>query len=42
MKIVIRISGWKPEHMKEIVKSIRGFVKSMAKRFCFQVEFKEV
>lgn len=42
MKIVIQIDGWKPEHKKEIVNSIRGFAKSLAKRFGFQMEFKEV
>lgn len=41
MKIVIQISGWNPKQKKEIVNSIRGFVKSLAKRFGFQMEFKE-
>ncbi len=42
MKIVIHISGWEPERRKEIINSIKGFVKSLAKRFGFQMEFKVV
>ena len=41
MKIVIQIDGWKPEREKEIRNSIKGYVKLLAKRFGFQVEFKE-
>lgn len=40
MKIVISISGWNPDRQKEIINSIRGFVKSLAKRFGFRMEFK--
>ena len=39
MKIIINISGWDPARQKEIVNSIRGFVKSLAKRLGFQAEF---
>ena len=39
MRIVINISGWDPARQKEIVNSIRGFVKSLAKRLEFQAEF---
>ena len=39
MRIVISISGWDPARQKEIVNSIRGFVKSLAKRLGFQAEF---
>ena len=39
MKIVIHIDGWTKENTKEIVNSIRGFAKSLAKRFGFQMEF---
>lgn len=42
MKIIIQIDGWQPGHKKEIVNSIKGFVKSLAKRFGFQVEFREM
>lgn len=42
MKIIIQIDGWQQEHKKEIVNSIKGFVKSLAKRFGFQVDFKEI
>lgn len=38
MKIVIQIDGWKPEHEKQIKNSIKGFVKSLAKRFGFQFQ----
>ena len=41
MKIIIQIEGWKPEDKKQIVNSIKGFVKSLAKRFGFQMEFRE-
>ena len=40
MRIVINISGWDPARRKEIVNSIKGFVKSLAKRYGFQAEFK--
>ncbi len=39
IKIVIRIRGWKPENKKEIVNLIRGFIKSLAKRFGFEMSF---
>ncbi len=39
MRIVINISGWDPARQKEIVNSIKGFVRSLAKRIGFQVEF---
>ena len=42
MRIVINISGWDPARQKEIVKSIRGFVKALAKRLSFQVEFERM
>ncbi len=42
MKIIIRIEGWRQQDKKAIVKSIKGFVKSLAKRFGFQVEFDEI
>lgn len=42
MRIVINIKGWHPDKRKEIVNSIRGFVKSLAKRFQFEVDFKEI
>lgn len=42
MKIVINISGWNPARQKEIVNSIRGFVKSLAKRIGFQAEFEQI
>lgn len=38
MKIVIQIDGFKPEHEKEIKNSIKGFAKSLAKRFGFQFQ----
>ena len=38
MRIVISISGCDPAKRKEIVNSIRGFVKALAKRFGFQAE----
>ncbi len=41
MKITIQIDGWKPEDRKQIVNSIRGFVKSLGKRFGFRMEFQE-
>lgn len=40
MKIIIQIDGWKPDDKKQIVNSIRGFVKSLAKRFGFRMEFR--
>ena len=42
MKVVIRIEGWRQQDKKAIVKSIKGFVKSLAKRFGFQMEFEEM
>lgn len=39
MRIVISISGWDPNRRNEIINSIKGFVKSLAKRFGFQAEF---
>lgn len=42
MKIIIQIDGWQQEHKKEIVNSIKGFVKSLAKRFGFQADFEEI
>lgn len=42
MKLIIQLEGWRPEHKKEIVNSIKGFVKSLAKRFKFQAEFREI
>lgn len=41
MKIIIKIENWKPEDRKAIVNSIKGFAKSLAKRFGFQMEFRE-
>ena len=42
MKIIIRIEGWRQQDKKEIVNSVKGFVKSLAKRFGFQAEFDEI
>lgn len=42
MKIVIRIESWKPESKKEIINSIKGFAKSLAKRLGFQMEFEVI
>ncbi len=39
MKIIIQIDGWKPDNRKQIVNSIRGFVKSLGKRFGFRMDF---
>ncbi len=39
MRIVINISDWEPDRKKEIVNSIKGFVKALAKRIGFHVEF---
>lgn len=41
MRIVINISDWDPARRKEIVNSIKGFVKSLAKRIGFQAEFEQ-
>ena len=41
MKIIIQIDGWKPDDKKQIVNSIRGFVKSLGKRFGFRMKFRE-
>lgn len=41
MRITINIRGWDPARRKEIVNSIKGFVKSLAKRFGFQAEFEQ-
>lgn len=35
----ITIKNWNPDHEKEIVNSIKGFAKSLAKRFGFEMEF---
>lgn len=40
MKIIIQIDGWKPDDKKAIVNSIRGFVKSLGKRFGFKMDFR--
>ena len=42
MRIVINISGWDPARRKEIVNSIRGFVKALAKKIGFQAEFEQM
>lgn len=42
MKLIIRIEGWRQQDKKAIVNSVRGFVKSLAKRFGFLVEFEEI
>lgn len=42
MRLIIQIEGWKQEDKKAIVNSVKGFVKSLAKRFGFQVEFCEM
>ena len=42
MKIIIQIDGWKQEQKREIVNSIKGFVKSLGKRFGFSAEFEEI
>lgn len=42
MKIIIRIEGWRQQDKKAIVNSVKGFVKSLAKRFGFQAEFEEM
>lgn len=39
MKIIINISGQETSRQKEIVNSIRGFVKSLSKRIGFRAEF---
>lgn len=41
MRIVINISEWDTARRKEIVNSICGFVKSLAKRIGFKVEFEQ-
>lgn len=41
MKITIWIEGWRQQDKKAIVNSIKGFAKSLAKRFGFRVEFEE-
>ena len=41
MRIVINISDWDPARRKEIVNSIRGFVKTLAKRIGFRVEIEQ-
>lgn len=40
MRILIQIEGWKPEREKEIVNSIKGYIKSLGKRLGFQIGFK--
>ncbi len=42
MRIVISISGWNPARQKEIINSIKGFVKSLAKRLGFQAEIEQI
>ena len=39
--ITIRLHGVVPEREKEIVNSIRGVVKALAKRFGFRMEFEK-
>lgn len=39
MKIQIKISNYDSDRKKEIVNSIKGFTKSLAKRFGFEMEF---
>ena len=39
--ITIRLHGVAPEREKEIVNSIRGIVKALAKRFGFWMEFEK-
>lgn len=39
MKIVIDISEWEASRQKEIINSIKGFVKSLSKRIGFRAEF---
>ena len=36
---MINISSWEPAKQKEIINSIKGFVKALAKRIGFHVEF---
>ncbi len=42
MKIIIQIDGWKPDDKKQIVNSIKGFVKSLGKRFGFLMDFRVI
>lgn len=39
MKIVIHIHEYDIKRRKEIMNSIKGFVRSLAKRFRFEMEF---
>lgn len=39
MKIVIKLSGVKPDDKKNVINSIRGVVKAMAKRVGFNMTF---
>jgi hypothetical protein len=39
MKIIINLSHITPENKKHIINSIKGFTKSLAKRFGFEMEF---
>lgn len=39
MKIIISLSGVKPEDKKSVINSIRGVVKAMAKRAGFNMTF---
>ena len=39
MKIIINLSGIKPERKKEVINSIIGVVKAMAKRVGFSMTF---
>ena len=42
MKIIIQINEWKPEDRNQIVNSIKGFVKSLGKRFGFLMDFRVI
>ena len=42
MRIIIQIDGWKQENQKEIINSIKGLVKSLAKRFKFRAVFRVI
>lgn len=39
MKIIININNLSLENKKHIINSIKGFTKSLAKRFGFEMEF---
>lgn len=40
VRITIEIEGWKEENQKEIINSIKGLVKSLAKRFRLRAVFR--